>query len=348
MKLQNYIKIPFLGFMLLLLVSCGTQGRFIVSSSSPISGVGIRESRNFTYSESQNILGTPTYKIGNPYQIKGQWYSPAVNYAHDETGIASWYGNQFQGRRTANGEIFDKKILTAAHRTLPLPSIVIVTNLENGRAIKLRVNDRGPFARGRVIDLSERAAEILGFRAQGTAPVRVRILAEESKHAGLEAQNWQRVILGSNQQRRVAGQKVIPLKRIETPDFRAISPLAVNTAPQPPRQTPAQPSLDNIEGALAFSAPSNNNQESARPSYDENAPQIFVQIGAFRKEKNINSVTEKLKDFDYPIDIRKVSNFSSLKRVRLGPLGTLDAKTIENLLDELSILGFSESHIRVE
>src|SRR5262245_26159093 len=85
---------------------------------------------------------TPGYKIGKPYQIGGEWYYPAEDFSYSETGIASWYGNEFNGHATASGETFDPNALTAAHRTLPLPSMVRVTNLENGRAIALRINDR--------------------------------------------------------------------------------------------------------------------------------------------------------------------------------------------------------------
>ena len=116
------------------------------------------------------------YKVGNPYQIKGVWYYPKESFDHVETGIASWYGRQFHLKKTANGEIFDMNELTAAHRTLQMPSFVQVTNLENGRSLKLRVNDRGPFAHGRIIDVSRRAAQLLGFERQGTARVRVQIL----------------------------------------------------------------------------------------------------------------------------------------------------------------------------
>ena len=122
-----------------------------------------------------------TYKIGDPYQIGSAWYYPSVNYDYDETGIASWYGAKFHGRPTANGEIYDMNGLSAAHRTLPLPSIVRVTNLDNGRSLVLRVNDRGPFARGRIVDASRRSAQLLGFERAGTAKVRVQILARESR-----------------------------------------------------------------------------------------------------------------------------------------------------------------------
>lgn len=121
------------------------------------------------------------YKVGKPYQVAGVWYYPKVEYDYAETGIASWYGPGFHGNLTANGEIYDENALTAAHRTLPMPSQVRVTNLENGRSIVVRINDRGPFKHGRIIDMSRRGAQLLGFERSGTAKVRVEILEEESR-----------------------------------------------------------------------------------------------------------------------------------------------------------------------
>lgn len=118
--------------------------------------------------------GGGTYKIGQPYQIAGRWYTPAADPAYDRVGVASWYGRDFHGKRTANGETFDMSALTAAHPTLPLPSYVYVTNLRNGRTLLVRVNDRGPYIEGRMIDLSIGAARLLGYEGQGTTPVRVR------------------------------------------------------------------------------------------------------------------------------------------------------------------------------
>ena len=129
---------------------------------------------------------TGSYKVGKPYRVEGQWYYPKVDYAYHERGLASWYGPNFHGKPTANGETFDMRKVSAAHKTLPLPSIVRVTNLENGRSLVLRVNDRGPFVRGRIIDLSQRAAELLGFAEQGTAKVDVRVLGEPSRQAALK------------------------------------------------------------------------------------------------------------------------------------------------------------------
>ncbi|WP_052071731.1 septal ring lytic transglycosylase RlpA family protein [Sphingopyxis sp. MWB1] len=120
-------------------------------------------------------------KIGKPYQIRGVTYTPAAAPRYDAVGYASWYGSE-SGNQTANGEKFRPDWITAAHTTLPLPTYVEVTALDTGRRILVRVNDRGPFAgRGRIIDLSKGAAEELGIRAQGHAPVRVRRVEPDEK-----------------------------------------------------------------------------------------------------------------------------------------------------------------------
>lgn len=116
------------------------------------------------------------YMIGAPYRVAGKTYIPADNPRYAEVGLASWYGSAFHGRMTANGEVYDVNGLTAAHPTLPLPSYVRVTNLENGRSMTVRVNDRGPFAHNRIIDVSERVADMLGFRKEGTAHVKVQYI----------------------------------------------------------------------------------------------------------------------------------------------------------------------------
>jgi rare lipoprotein A len=116
------------------------------------------------------------YTVGKPYEIGGEWYTPREDANYDRVGSASWYGELFHGRRTANGEIYDMDSLSAAHPTLPLPVYARVTNLNNGRSIVVRINDRGPYARDRIIDLSRRSAELLAFRSHGTATVRVKYL----------------------------------------------------------------------------------------------------------------------------------------------------------------------------
>ena len=118
----------------------------------------------------------PGYKLGAPYQVGGVWYVPREQPGYDQVGTASWYGDAFHLKATADGETFDKDLPSAAHTTLPLPSLVEVTNLDNGRKLTVRVNDRGPFVDNRIIDLSHEAARQLGYDRQGLARVRVRYL----------------------------------------------------------------------------------------------------------------------------------------------------------------------------
>jgi rare lipoprotein A len=150
------------------------------------------------YADGQPIpRGGGHFKLGAPYQIAGRWYFPREEPSYDRAGIASWYGEAFHGRKTANGEVFDRFALTAAHPTLPLPSYVWVTNESNGRTILVRVNDRGPYAHDRLIDLSQGSARALGVEKQGLARVRVRYAGrapmdgdDRREQAHLRQQPW--------------------------------------------------------------------------------------------------------------------------------------------------------------
>jgi rare lipoprotein A len=124
--------------------------------------------------------GSGRYKVGSPYVVHGVLYEPREDFAYDSVGVASWYGAREHGRATANGETYDQDAFTAAHPTLQLPCLAEVTNLGNGRAVRLRINDRGPFVGGRILDVSRAVARALGFERSGTALVRVRVLPEES------------------------------------------------------------------------------------------------------------------------------------------------------------------------
>ena len=144
--------------------------------------------------------GGGNYKVGVPYQISGRWYYPKDDPNYDRTGVASWYGDDFHGRKTANGEIYDMNALSAAHTTLPMPSYVWVTNMENGRTLLVRINDRGPYAHERVIDLSRAAARALGSEVRGLSQVRVRYAGpapmngdDRREQAHLRDQGWYNV-----------------------------------------------------------------------------------------------------------------------------------------------------------
>src|SRR5271165_5118001 len=117
--------------------------------------------------------GGGQYLVGRPYHVAGHSYYPAEMSSYTAVGMASWYGAAFHGRRTANGEVYDMASLTAAHPTLPLPCYARVTNMSNGYSVIVRVNDRGPYQGGRVMDVSSRTADVLGFKGEGTAKIRV-------------------------------------------------------------------------------------------------------------------------------------------------------------------------------
>jgi rare lipoprotein A len=134
---------------------------------------GVRASPRVSNLRSHLPRGGGRDQLGSPYKVAGKWYYPKEDKRYSKVGAASWYGDAFHGRLTANGEVYDMTHLTAAHPTMPLPSYARVTNLVNGSSIIVRINDRGPYARGRIIDLSKRAAELLDYTSTGVARVKV-------------------------------------------------------------------------------------------------------------------------------------------------------------------------------
>jgi rare lipoprotein A len=266
--------------------------------------------------------GIGLYKVGQPYQIDGSWYYPAEDFAYDETGTASWYGADFHGKNTANGEVFNLNELTAAHRTLPLPSIVQVTNLENGRAVNLRVNDRGPYARGRIIDVSRRGAQLLGFEGSGTAKVRVKILVPESiQVASLARRNGGDDKPESLQALPVAAVAAQPLP--PPPPTPRLAANAVAAVPPPP-----PPAAEPVTLAPVTSS------------------QIFIQAGAFTVADNALKVKSRLDRLGavkvQGVKVRGVDVY----RVRLGPIASVDEA--DRLLDRVVASGLAEARIVVE
>jgi rare lipoprotein A len=153
--------------------STGTQRYAQFGSSGQIDPrYGVRASPRVVADGDEVPKGGGNYMVGKPYTIAGHTYYPSEK-PYSAVGVASWYGSDFHGRRTANGEIFDRNSISAAHPTMPLPSYARVTNLRNARSIIVRVNDRGPYHGGRVMDVSQRVAEALDFHGAGTARVKV-------------------------------------------------------------------------------------------------------------------------------------------------------------------------------
>lgn len=242
------------------------------------------------------------YKVGKPYKIAGEWYYPRENIKYDNIGIASWYGPKFQGRRTANGEIFDMNLLTAAHPTLPMPVMVQVTNLENGRSMKLRVNDRGPFKKNREIDLSRRAAEILGFKDKGTARVRVKYL----HRAPLYNQRGQ-LISGDESDSFVFDKPYTPTRD-----------RYVSAAPITEVETK---SLDGQD------LPS---KKSVLPKQ-----KYYVQLGVFSRKDSAEALRQKLGQIGQVEVSELTSGGRQLYRVRVGPVNSrVDANIlVDDVLD---------------
>jgi len=268
------------------------------------------------------------YKVGAPYQIKGTWYYPAEDFEYSETGIASWYGPNFHGKKTANGEDYNQNDLTAAHRTLPMPSAVRVTNLENGRSLVLRINDRGPFARGRIIDVSRRGAQLLGFEKNGVAKVRVDVLPDESRQLKLAA------LIGSGPKVQVAAsprEAVVakPLPSPEQPRARATSapaPLPVRTETLPP---PVEPVLPEKVDVLPVSPTG-----------------IYVQAGAFSRLENALRMRDQLFEMGPTQISRFAVSGTEVYRVRIGPLANVEVA--DATLARVVNSGVNEAQLIVE
>jgi rare lipoprotein A len=207
-------------------------------------------------------------KVGDAYVVAGQRFVPRRDDNYDETGIASWYGPTFHGRPTANGEIFDQNLLTAAHTTLPIPSIIEVTNLDNGRSVILRLNDRGPFVDDRMIDLSREAATQLGYRQRGLANVRVRYLGPAQAHGAPPSQ----------------GARAGTDRRTETP-----TPIPV-TAP-PPLMTPAYVPPTPIEVSTDHYA---RTEPPRAETLVDIQPSLTIQAGAFGDQSNAQRLAQRL------------------------------------------------------
>lgn len=158
----------------LLLANCASSGKF-AGRVDPKYGVS-SSPRVVAFGEPVP-KGGGTYRVGKPYTVGGRVYVPEEDVNYREEGLASWYGDDFHGRLTANGEVFDIDSLTAAHPTLPMPCYARVTNLSNGKSLIVRVNDRGPYHGNRLIDVSNKAAELLEFKGNGVARVRVEYVA---------------------------------------------------------------------------------------------------------------------------------------------------------------------------
>ena len=319
-----------LSFMMLaLLLSACAETEFVVHTAKQVQNA------------STNGSAVGRYKVGSPYAINNVWYYPQVDYGYVETGIASWYGPNFHNKDTANGEVFDENAVTAAHRTLPMPSAVRVTNLENGRALVVRVNDRGPFAHGRIIDLSRRAAQLLGFERQGTAKVRVEILPEESRRLAEAYKSGKPVQLASLNPEPVPTPAAAPSVAVSKGNVSKIPGTIVLTPPPAPVSTAPSPA---DQGSAVDLARQSRSQTVILTEPEKT--EIFVQAGAFTNANNADRLTQILADVgQVRIDPRQVDG-KYFYRVRVGPVENVEAA--DRILEAIIGKGYPGARVIVE
>lgn len=277
------------------------------------------------------------YKIGNPYQVAGVWYYPKEDLNYDETGIASWYGPDFHGKATANGEIYDMNDLTAAHKTLPLPTYVRVTNLENGRSIVVRVNDRGPFVNGRIIDMTRRGSQLLGFDRQGTARVRVQVIGPQTGDTQLAS--------------RIPDEHAPPVTAAPR------GPVTAEVLPPPPgvrqQQVPRQ-SVPIAPATATASVEPLPVPTSAVPDLTQQtvrvqpvkSTSIYVQAGAFTRYDNAYRLGALLSTYGTTNVSSAIVNGSEFFRVRVGPLPSVEQA--DQTLAQMIAGGHPEARIVVD
>ncbi len=284
---------------------------------------------------SSNKVSVPStagiYKIGNPYQQDGIWYYPHEQPDYDETGVASWYGEQFHGQRTANGEIYNLNDLTAAHRTLPMPVNVRVTNLDNGRSLIVRVNDRGPFSRGRIIDVSQRAADLLGFRLQGTARVRVTYMGRALLPGGRQIDETPPEIASAVP---AAPTGKVDMSALNIVPGAVAPPVTVGNLPPPPAATLQAPLPEEPVTGQVMQVPV------------PRVTHLYVQAGAFGSRANAERLRAKLAPAGGVLLSPITRNGQTLFRVRMGPFD--DLTSADAALARAVKLGSNDAQIVVD
>lgn len=299
------------------------------------------------------------YKVGAPYTINGITYSPEEDFGYDETGIASWYGPGFHARATANGEEFDQDQLTAAHKTLPMPCFVRVTNLDNGRKIVVRVNDRGPYAEGRIIDLSRASATALGFKNIGLARVRVEVMTDETRRMA----DFMKSEQGNN--RAYASRKPSRVQQTQQA-MAAEAGVIVPTAPPP---AIAQESLTPVQAAPVRNEKIRNAKiqtaSISRPDHvaavsapvpavpdvsvtegladSDPGQKIFIQAGAFSNQANALRLKQRLDQLGQVDIVPTQTANGSMYRVRVGPMQ--DEQAARSALEAAHAAGVNDARM---
>ena len=264
--------------------------------------------------EEKKRIQKPIYKIGKKYNVGGKYYYPKKDLNYNKTGIASWYGPKFHGKLTANGEIYNQYALTAAHKTLPLPSAVKVTNLKNNKSILLRINDRGPFVNDRIIDLSSKAADILDLKREGTGLVRVQILKEKSLYLEKLAKQG-------------SFPEINDLKETELPNVTIPNKVAVK--------------IKDTKNKKIITKKINYNLKNLNKEY-----KIYIKLASFSSKKNAELMKKKVSYID-KVKIYKIyKSNKTLYQVKAGPF--LSVEKVDQLHSLLLQKGMQGAKIIIE
>lgn len=256
----------------------------------------------------------PKRATSKPYKIRGEWYYPQSHYEYDKVGYASWYGPNFHGKKTATGEVFNQNDLTAAHRTLPLPCVVRVTNLENGKSLTIRVNDRGPFIDPdkRLIDLSYGVAQKLGVLAKGVAKVHITSLVDESYRASKQYDAWRK------------GDKstVVKSMPVKTINVERIAPRSLKGGA---KDSPAQNFKQQLlvhEMKLHEKVNSSKKPKKLKDkkTANKNTKGVFLQLGSFKNAENAKKLVAKVKKIGPTTIAQGGLGNQKIYQVRIGPL----------------------------
>jgi rare lipoprotein A len=275
-------------------------------------------------------MGGGRYHVGEPYEVAGRWFTPKEQPKYDKTGPASWYGEAFNRRMTSNGEWFDMTRLTAAHPTLPLPSYAKVTNLNNGKTIVVRINDRGPFVGPRIMDLSKQSAMALGYKRQGIATVRVQYIGP----APLDDDGSN--LMAMNQELENG-----------TPLHQMIAAASGKRRAEPVQMAEADPDeqggyeADPVEqGAYAAEQEQPIEQmEQSTPS----AVNYFVQAGTFADPDNAERLRQEFVHIG-PVQVAELmGNDGPVYRMRVGPFDNLNDAQVA--LNQVHGYGLPDAHL---
>ncbi len=279
------------------------------------------------------------FKVGKPYNIQGTTYYPTETYNYVETGISSWYGPGFHGKKTASGEVYNQNDMTAAHRTLQMPSLVRVTNLGNGRSVVVRVNDRGPFAKGRIIDVSERAANLLDMKGAGTARVKLELLADESRALAEAARRG----------KSTKGVEVVYNQTGQLPAGYQQSAYTAPTGPVASDMRPTEADIANEAQTRHIPGHYESGKFYPNPVVQQMAvaqTKLYVQAGAFGQQDNANRLAQKLSHLGNAVVEPVGYSGQTLYKVRIGPLDNVG--TADSVLSKVLASGQSDAIIVVQ